>query len=366
MTLLNLTKKLIEIPSYVDNKNNETNLGNFIYQYLKQNLPWLNVEKQIVENNRFNIIALPKGKVNMVFLSHMDTVNPIGNIKKQLTPIVKNNKLYGLGSADMKSGMATAIKVVESIGENSKTGLIFDIDEEYYFKGVTKLIKDIYISPKLIICPEPTNLRVINGCRGILEIELEIRGKSGHASRPNDGTNAIELAVDLVKQLSVKLQQLDNKEIGKSTINLAFLEGGIYTENVKQKYKIQANAIPDYARLIIDIRPAFSNTKAVSKLTKKIITNLNGTLISYKTNLNLQGYLAKRKLIEQYLPKNVLFAKDLDTFGFYEASIISNSLKIPAISFGPTGKGHIENECVDIDSIYKTEKIFQEIIRKVN
>ena len=136
MNLIKLTQKLISIPSYVDENTNEYEIGNFIYDYVSTNLPWLDVKKQMVEDKRFNVIALPKNsQPKLLFVSHMDTVKPTGIPKKQLKPQIIGKKLYGLGSADMKSGLAASIKALEKTGPNNNIGLIFDIDEEWYILG---------------------------------------------------------------------------------------------------------------------------------------------------------------------------------------------------------------------------------------
>ena len=109
MNLTSLTKKLISIPSYVDKENYELQISNYLYRYIKNNLKWLKVYKQKVENSRNNIIAINTSNPKLIFISHMDTVKPSGDRDKMLIPQIKGNKLFGLGAVDMKGGLATVM-----------------------------------------------------------------------------------------------------------------------------------------------------------------------------------------------------------------------------------------------------------------
>ncbi|MFW5719438.1 MAG: hypothetical protein ACOCXT_00220 [Candidatus Dojkabacteria bacterium] len=91
-----LLKKLISIQSYVDSSRNEKEIADFLVKYLKENLPWLEVETQQVEGDRYNIIAKNSDNPDYVFISHMDTVLP--SSKDQLYPFEKDGRIYGLGS----------------------------------------------------------------------------------------------------------------------------------------------------------------------------------------------------------------------------------------------------------------------------
>ncbi len=136
--LIELAKDLISIPSYVDLVTDESKVGEYLLSYLAENLPWLKVKIQKVSARRFNIIALSDPNPRLLFLCHTDTVNP--SSKNSLEPNIIGNKLFGLGSSDMKGGLSCAIKAIEELGEGFSAGLILDCDEEYSFLGINKLV----------------------------------------------------------------------------------------------------------------------------------------------------------------------------------------------------------------------------------
>ena len=78
MNAVDLTKKLISIPSYVDSSTNEREIAEYVYQYLS-NISWLTTVKQNVENNRFNVIAYSSLSPKLLLVGHLDTVQPSAN-----------------------------------------------------------------------------------------------------------------------------------------------------------------------------------------------------------------------------------------------------------------------------------------------
>jgi acetylornithine deacetylase/succinyl-diaminopimelate desuccinylase-like protein len=99
----------------------------------------------------------------------------------------------------MKAGIASTLTALKKFKHTKGVTLTLECDEEYYFKGIKKLLKEYKFNPKLVICPEPTNLKIISGCRGLIEIKLSILGKTAHAGNPQAGINAIEKTVRIIE-----------------------------------------------------------------------------------------------------------------------------------------------------------------------
>lgn len=365
MDTIQLTQQLISIKSYVDSDCNEAALGNFLFTYCSRNLPWLTVTKQLVEKNRYNILALPSSDVNLLFICHMDTVKPSISDSQMCNPIIKNNKLYGLGSADMKGGTAAAIKAIEEIGKDKKVGIIFDCDEEYYFKGAMKLLQAYSFTPKLLIFPEPTDCKMVNKCRGIVEIAFDVIGKTAHAGDPSAGVNAIEKSVQLVHLLKDKLEPSSLSNF-KTTINLSAINGG---RRQNDQVAIQANAIPDIAKVLLDIRPADSQIDAecIFQQLKNLSTQLGITLENLQTNINYRGYESDQSKLNTLIQGiDIDYSNQITSGGFFEAALFANKWNRLAISLGPTGQGHIPDENVDLDSIRKCQQLYQQLVEKLS
>src|SRR2546426_446207 len=114
MDLVDITRKLVSIPSYVDAEVDERQIGDYIASYL-QDLGYLQVMRQPVERGRFNVIAHDGHPPRLMFGCHMDTVLASGGW--QHDPFggeVVGDFLYGLGASDMKGGISCLLYALAS------------------------------------------------------------------------------------------------------------------------------------------------------------------------------------------------------------------------------------------------------------
>lgn len=143
---------------------NEKALGEFIVQQLEG----FRVEKQVVEKNRFNIIA-KKGKPLVYLVVHMDTVG--GKVPVRIT----KSRIYGRGAIDNKGNIAGAIMAA---GKLENIGLIFTVGEETDLIGAKK----IRVKQGSFIVMEPTKLKVMKGQRGAVAFDVIAKGIQTHSS----------------------------------------------------------------------------------------------------------------------------------------------------------------------------------------
>ena len=376
MDTLRLLKKLILIPSYVDEKNNEKEIGDFIYQYLKQ-IPFLfKVEKQKVEGKRFNVIASDGAKPKLLLIAHMDTVEPRGWKKHNpFKATIEGNRLYGLGSMDMKAGLAAILSSLKDFKKTNGLMLIFYCDEEYDFKGMKKFINKFKISPQLAVSAEPTDLKIWNGARGIIKVSFQVEGLTAPASRPDQGRNAILGAVEAVKYLERVLKKYKTKNTGFSICNLSAIFGGLNLGKGKNgKYIIsqKGDAIPDIAEVMLDIRSGHPALKAtiVRKVLDKFLSKNSFKLRDFTVYHDLGAFYTepkKLKSVEKIIKDTIgkVDYLDLRQMGYQDIQMISEKLRVTSISFGPKGDNrHQPDEWVDIKSLDKVKKVCQNLIRK--
>lgn len=361
---------MISIPSYFDQNNNEKLMEGFIFNFLNNHCPWFKIEKQKVSDRRFNLIISDGYLPKILFLCHMDTVKPISDKKIMLAPKVINKKIYGLGAVDMKGGIASLLTALSEIRFTKGVTIVFDCDEEYNFLGIKKFLKKYSFKPQLVICPEPTDLKIVNGCRGIIEVEFCVVGKTAHAANPQLGINAIEKSVKIVELLKRKISKGKNQFLGKTTVNFSAIKGGRFFD---EKITIQANAVPDIAWCLLDIRSGEIglNGKKVIDYIKTIAKSLDVKIINQKINLDYNSYLTDRKELinfEKILIKNKIKVayKKLDQCGFYEGAFIAKQWNCPTVIFGPSkaDTAHTFEEYAEIESLFRLKLIFKELIYK--
>lgn len=376
MDTLRLLKKLISIPSFVDEKNNEKEIGDFIYQYLKQ-IPFLfKIEKQKVEGKRFNVIASDGAKPKLLLIAHMDTVEPRGWKKHNpFKATIEGNRLYGLGSMDMKAGLAAILSSLKDFKKTNGLMLIFYCDEEYDFKGMKKFINKFKISPQLAVSVEPTDLKIWNGARGIIKVSFQVEGLTAPASRPDQGRNAILGAVEAVKYLERVLKKYKTKNTGFSICNLSAIFGGLNLGKGKNgKYIIsqKGDAIPDIAEVMLDIRSGHPVLKAtiVRKVLDKFLSKNSFKLKDFVIYHDLGAFYTepkKLKSVEKIIKDTIgeVDYLDLRQMGYQDIQMISEKLRVASISFGLRGgHRHQPDEWINIKDLDKIKKFCQNLIRK--
>lgn len=360
--IIDLTSKLISIPSWVDSKTNESQVGEFIYDFLVKNTS-LQVKKEFVTKNRFNIIAQNSSNIQNLIIGHIDTVQPSKSwTKNPIKPEIIGDKLYGLGSCDMKSGIALMISNATNQKLKPNTMFLFYIDEEYDFIGVKKFIQEYKnkIKPKQIISLDGLNLSISNGCRGLIEITCTIKGKAGHASVLSNGINAINKSFLIIDKLTKKLDQYSNKKLGKTSINLAYINGGQYQGENRQGLILgkQGNIIADICQFTLDIRPSSPKINA-----NEIINFIKNETI--KQQVDLFDYFIRYDFSSWFTPKNqvpqiVKKFNQIDKIGYIDIQLLWQAFNQPicfTIGAGCMTEAHKPDEFISISKLNKLQKL---------
>ncbi len=135
----------------------------------------------------------------MVLAGHLDTVPANGNA----APRIDGDTLWGLGSADMKGGVAVMLELASALADPAvDVTYVFYAGEEVAREHNGLLAIDA-AAPDLLegdaaILGEPTGARIEAGCQGVLKLEVEVGGARAHTARPWMGANAMHrLGTDL-------------------------------------------------------------------------------------------------------------------------------------------------------------------------
>jgi acetylornithine deacetylase/succinyl-diaminopimelate desuccinylase-like protein len=352
--IIDLTSQLVSIPSWVDDQINESKIGEFIFEFLKKN-PQLTVLKQTVTDNRFNILASNSQDIKTLIIGHIDTVGVGGDWESDpIIPVISNGKLFGRGTTDMKSGLAAMLLLADKLPPN--TGLLCYIDEEYNFLGIKDFISRYQnqFSPQTIISLDGSELEISNGCRGLIEIDLNIAGVSCHAATPQYGRNAIEIGYQIYLGLTEYLQKYSDPLLGPTTINLGKINGGT-----------APNVVPGSCRLVFDIRPSTTtlNAKMVEAQIRQLAQRYLGQIISLQTNFDFGCWLTPRSDIKTSLP-----FKDIANSGYIDIALLWEAFNQPTcLTFGAGAQSmaHKANEYIEVDKLNQLENFLFELITNV-
>lgn len=223
---------------------------------------------------RTNVIARIEGKRPgpcVHFNSHIDVVE-VGDgwTVDPFAGTVKDGKVYGRGTCDMKGGLAASIIAVEALLESGldwpgAIEISGTVDEESGgFGGVAYLAKQGYFSkPRVdhVIIPEPLNPdRICLGHRGVWWAEIETFGHIAHGSMPFQGDCAVRhmgavldrFERELYPHLATKRTNMPVVPEGakQSTLNINSFHGGM-DEGFDG---LPSAMVPDNCRMVIDRR----------------------------------------------------------------------------------------------------------------
>lgn len=369
LDVINLTRQLVAIPSFVDNNSDEVQIGNFLVEFAQKRLVGIPVNKQYLskDSQRSNVyIGNPNPEV--LFIGHIDTVQPQpGWSFDPLMGAVQKERVYGLGSSDMKGSIAAflcaLIKVKNNINSN-KLGVLLYCDEEYDFLGMKAYIQTPKKSPKIIISLDG-KLQLSSGCRGLIEISGSTRGKSSHSSKPFSGTNAILKTVEAFRIVDQSLSTFFDPILGTTTTNLAYLNGG----------SLQGNIIPGVADFIFEVRTSSPKINAgmIIKQLKTLCKNLGVTFTNLKTRHNLPpwppAYNSQYSKIIAEILKNSGLNSNLmsrDFSGYIDIAMLESVYpNVPKFVYGAGGDAqHCPDEYVPIENLKSAQKVYEQILLK--
>ena len=249
--IFGLLKDLIRInsvnPSLVEGAPGEEEIANFIADYMKEIGLEMHIEE--IETGRPNVVGVLKGSGNgpiLLLNGHMDTVGIDYMEIDPLNPVVKDGKLYGRGSFDMKGGLAAilaAAKAVSDSGEKIHGDLVVAAvcDEEYRSIGTDRLVETIKADAAIVA--EPTELQIVVAHKGFAWIDIETRGIAAHGSRPEEGVDAItkmgKFLVELENLQKGILQQRQHELVGSPSVHASIIHGGRELSTYPDHCKLQ-------------------------------------------------------------------------------------------------------------------------------
>jgi len=148
----------------------------------------------------------PEGKPGIVLSGHTDVV-PVDGQEWHTDPFTvteRDGRLYGRGTCDMKSFVATVLAMVPRLVERplaTPVHLAFSYDEEVGCLGVRRLLADLQrdgLRPIACIVGEPTGMKVVRSHKGKLSMRCHVRGFECHSSLVHRGVNAVEAAAEVI------------------------------------------------------------------------------------------------------------------------------------------------------------------------
>lgn len=323
------------------------------------------------DGSKANLIAtIGKGSNGLVLAGHTDTV-PFDENRWNSDPFrltEANGRLYGLGTADMKSFFALIIEAIRDLDLSSLQQpliILATADEETSMNGARALNAGHLQGARFALIGEPTGLKPVRMHKGMMMEAIRLTGLSGHSSNPALGNSALEAMHRVMTELlkwREELQHANNNplfEIPVPTMNLGHIHGG---DN--------PNRICGYCELQIDIRPlpGMNLTKLRNELEQRLQKTLAGTMISYETLALLEGVPAIETPADSALVKAVekLTGAPAEAVAFSTEAPFYNKLGMDSVVLGPgsINQAHQPDEYLALEQIKPTVKLIQDLVKQ--
>jgi succinyl-diaminopimelate desuccinylase len=253
--VLDLTTALVDVESV---SGGERDIADLIEAAVSQ-VPWLDVWR-----HQNSIVARTElGRAERVVVAgHIDTVPVNRNLPSRLD----GDLLYGLGSCDMKGGVAVSLLLAAGLATPSRdvTYVFYEAEEVEADRNGLGLIaaeRPELLAADFAVLMEPSNAGVEAGCQGTMRLDVTTTGKRAHSARAWNGVNAIHGAGAILDRLAryVPRQPVIDGLTYREGLNAVAIEGGV-----------AGNVIPDACTVSVNYRfaPDRSEEEAATHLSE--------------------------------------------------------------------------------------------------
>ncbi len=299
-------------------------------------------------------VAQRPGQPRVALVGHLDTVRT----QHDGEPRIEGNRLYGPGSADMKSGLALMIELAERLDRDAlpyDLTMVFYEREEGPFEEnrlgpILEAFEELR-SLDLAVCLEPSDNEMQLGAMGSVHATLVFAGRSAHSARPWQGDNALYKAAEFLVDLSknepreITIEGHSFKEVMTATL----MEGGR-----------ARNVVPDHAEINVNYRfaPGRTPLEAFEDLRQLVGDRAQ----VHATDLSPAGHPhAGDPLIRHLASCGVASVR---TKRAWTDVARFDAVGVPAVNLGPgnNSQAHQPNEYTELDLIEQGYAIFERFL----
>lgn len=372
---LALAQALVRMNTISANSNLE------LIDLAQSHLAALGVKSRITynaERTKANLFAtLGEGKPAGVIVSgHTDTVPWDGQewSVDPLSAVVQNERLYGRGSADMKSFIAIALANSKRFLESDSPYAVhfaFSYEEEIGCFGVKELIadmRDANIKPLACIVGEPTSMVPAIAHKGVYRYKCCVRGKEAHSSLTPHSVNAIEMAARVVGKVRDMAEGFERSEpryegfdVPFSTASVGQFHGGIADNVVPRdaefRYEFRDLPTADAKRMQADV---LAYAASIEPAMKKVAPDAG---FKFETICEIPSFLGAADDPITLLAQR-LAGEDRTTLVAFgtEAGLFKNA-GIPTVVCGPgsINQAHQPDEFVSLEQLARCELFMERL-----
>ncbi len=246
---INLLKQLISIESFSKAENRTADAINQFFE--QKGMGTGRLKNNVWIKNKYYHHSKPTLLLN----SHHDTVKPNAQYTRDpFKPEVRGGKLFGLGSNDAGGALVSLLACFLEFYNRSDLNfnLIYaaTAEEEISGKNGVELLLPYLGKLAFGIVGEPTQMQIAVAEKGLMVIECEAKGVSGHAAR-DEGENAIYKAMKDIEWFRTYTFAKESSMLGPVKMTVSMIQAGL-----------QHNIVPETCHFTVDVRTTDQYTNA--------------------------------------------------------------------------------------------------------
>ena len=363
-----------------------------VQRFTAAGIPWA---RQPVSPGRDNVIArldatVPRPPV-VLWDAHQDTVPADGMTIDPFSPLVRDGRMYGRGSCDVKGGMAAMIAALERLATRAgprQATVVFvaTVNEEFGFSGARAVCRLwapaegeaapatdgparrlLGRRPAIAVVAEPTSLDLVMQHKGAVRWRVLVHGRACHSAFPEQGASAIYPAARAALALEQLGAELLRRHVdhpcGPPTLNVGTIRGGA-----------GVNLVPDLAVLEVERRllPDESADEARREAIARVASACDGARIEHEEPFIESGGLPDATTdrsaakwvtaLEAEARRHGAGRRIAARYGT-NASVYART-GIPGVVFGPgsIAQAHTPDEWIDLEQVDQAAAILAGIV----
>ena len=338
-------------PALVEGGAGEAEIARFVAGWAEE--AGLAVEIVEPQSGRPSVVAAARGEGggrSLMLNAHLDTVGVAGMAAPH-EPWVRDGRLYGRGSYDMKGGLAACMLATAA---SARAGFPGDVvlsavsDEEHSSVGVQAVLERF--EADACVVTEPTGLSVCVAHKGFAWWRITAHGRAAHGSRPDLGSDAIARMGPVLTGLAELDRSLEGRAhplVGRASVHASLIEGGQ-----------ELSSYPERCVLEVERRtlPGEAGDTVAAELERLLDGGdrdaIEGEVTLVRRSFEVDGDEAIVAVVRERAA--AVIGREPETVGHtaWMDAAFTQAAGIPTVVFGPDGGGaHEVEEWVDLASV---------------
>jgi succinyl-diaminopimelate desuccinylase len=352
--LIRLTCDLIRFETIADRPDQLQAAIDYVADYLAD-VPGIQIERSCVADKPALVVTLqPTRSPRLMLNGHLDVV--VGQ-PAQFVPEVRDGRIYGRGSQDMKGSIAVMMRLIRDLAQRPNppdVGFQFVTDEEIGGRHGTGRLRNEGWRCDFMLCLEPTDLGIMFEHKGGMWAQLRIPGRAAHGSRPWEGDNPVYRLMQGIQAMSERYPPPTGPHDWRTSVTPTEIRMGAGSRNqvpaealVTFDIRWTADTTPEAIKA--DLAAAFPDAEFISVMASA----------GLRTDPEHQEVGRIADIVERHIGHTPRFYRE----HFATDARYYSHIGIPAICLGPVGAGlHSAEEWVEIASLTSLYQIILDYI----